>query len=103
MLMHDMKPQWFSFTTESIYCLLCSPAKHGTLQAYAVGPDSSQCRAARQELQTQLQSPEGATVPVCLVCERVSEDSAPSEDYHQFGFGDISLQVWLLGVAYICH
>ena len=64
-----------------------------------MGPDSSQSLAARQELQSQLQSPEEAIVPVCLVCDRVSEDSAASEDYHQFGFGEISLQVWLLAAA----
>ncbi len=66
------------------------------LQAYAVGHDSSQHLAARQEVQSQLHSPEGAVVPVCLVCDRVSEDTAASEDYHQFGFGEISLQVRLL-------
>jgi len=63
------------------------------VQAYAVGHDSSQHLAARQEVQSQLHSPEGAVVPVCLVCDRVSEDTAASEDYHQFGFGEISLQV----------
>ena len=66
------------------------------LQAYALGLDSSQHLAARQEVQSQLHSPEGAVVPVCLVCDRVSEDTAASEDYHQFGFGEISLQVGLL-------
>jgi len=63
------------------------------LQAYAVGHDSSHHLAARQEVQSQLRSPEGAVVPVCLVCDRMSEDTAASEDYHQFGFGEISLQV----------
>jgi len=63
------------------------------LQAYAVGHDSSHHLAARQEVQSQLHSPEGAVVPVCLVCDRMSEDTAASEDYHQFGFGEISLQV----------
>ncbi|DBB03911.1 TPA: hypothetical protein ACH3X1_012996 [Trebouxia sp. C0004] len=63
--------------------------------AYAVGQDSSYHLAARQEVQSQLHSPEGAVVPVCLVCDRMSEDTAASEDYHQFGFGEISLQAVL--------
>ena len=66
------------------------------LQAYAVGSDSSQHLAARHEVLSQLQSPEGAVVPVCLVCDRASDTAVTSDrDYHQFGFGEINLQVSL--------
>jgi len=64
------------------------------LQAYAVGSNSSQHLAAQQEVQSQLQSPEGAAIPICLVCDRSPEGTLAAEkDYHQLGFGEINLQV----------
>ena len=67
------------------------------LQAYAVGADSSEHIAACQEVKSQMQSPEGTSIPVCLVCDTVSDGSSASDqDYHQFGFGEINLQVMLL-------
>ncbi|KAL0055976.1 hypothetical protein WJX82_006293 [Trebouxia sp. C0006] len=97
-VMYNFLPHFCQSAQEQ--CTEPAAKGHGALHynhavAYAVGHDSSQHLAARQEVQSQLHSPEGAVVPVCLVCDRVSEDTAASEDYHQFGFGEISLQAVL--------
>lgn len=63
------------------------------LQAYGVGLNSSQTLAARQELANQLQSPDDAVIPICLVCEKAGDDPAAEKDYNQFGSGEVSLQV----------
>ena len=65
------------------------------IQAYGVGFDSSQRLAARQELTNQLQCPDEAVIPVCLVCEKPGDDAA-EKDYDQFGSGEVSLQVTML-------
>lgn len=63
------------------------------LQAYAIGGSSSQQLAAQQEVWNQLQSPDEAIIPICLVHETPSEDAAAEKDYHKFGSADINLQV----------
>ena len=69
-------------------------------QAYNVGVNSSQTLAARQEVANQLQSPDEAVIPICLVCEKAGDDDAAEKDYNQFGSGEVSLQV---AVLYSCE
>ena len=52
---------------------------------------AAQQQQACEELAAQLQSPEGMSVPFCLVAER--------DEYEQIAFGEVNLQVWRVWVS----
>lgn len=59
-----------------------------------MGPDSNQQLAARQDLQAQLHSSDGAVLPLCLVGIAGKDGTgSPHADYRQCGSADINLQV----------
>ena len=61
-----------------------------------MGQGSAEQSAAREEVLHQLQSPDDAVIPVCLIHESPSQDAAADErQYHNFGSGEINLQVSL--------
>lgn len=60
------------------------------LQAYAVGMHTTEQVRARQDVQSQLQSSEGAVIPFCLV-----SDKSLHGDYRQLGLCNVNLQVAL--------
>ena len=61
---------------------------HTLAQAYAVGTASHEQVEACQDVRSQLQSPDGAVVPFCLVSDKSSHG-----DYNQIAMCEINLQV----------
>lgn len=66
------------------------------VQAYGLGSKSQS--KAREAVQGLLAKPETAVIPICLVSDRHGD-----QDYHQFGFNEVNLQVGNASSVHLSH